>query len=558
MLPPTVIFVANRPLRFVLLLVACVLLVVGLRLAFRKPSASAGPAKNDSFEGPAGELDFGRIVRTPTGRDAAAADPSLAAALRRRFQPRDARPNEGVLAFRDLEAYRRFLARAQEAGLRVLDKNDALLSVRVGFDSLGGLQRDLVENASDYSDLGSNRLVHVPGQPPPTEERAAHPQVPVGAHLLNLLGLSGLETSRWGLGTTVAILDSGVARDGTFDGGRIRYLDIGLGINPGRGTDDGHGTAVAALAAGASPDARGISPAANILSIRVTDDTSQSDIFTLSRAIVAAVDYGARVVNVSLGAYGTSLVLDRAIDYAVQRGAVIVAAAGNDQAAQLAWPAADPRVISVGAVDGAEQQVMFSNSGPQLKLSAPGYAVQTAWLDNQRVNMSGTSASAPIVSGAIAAVMSQSPGLSANQAWQVLQQYSTDAGPLGHDPDYGSGILNLGWAIGRNDSTRIDTAVSGQYFNPTTSTMEFVVQNRSTRGIASLNLAVAANGVSTSYPIHWLNAGASTVVKFPLSAQHLSATGQVEFRAYLANPSGLTDSVPANNSKAATIGVSHR
>src|SRR6185295_11172621 len=105
--------------------------------------------------------------------------------------------------------------------------------------------------------------------------------------------------------------------------------------------------------------------------------------------------------------------------YAGNRGAVIVAAAGNDQAAQLAWPAADPRVVSVGAIDAAEQQVSFSNSGPQLQITAPGYGVQTAWLNGQRASVDGTSVSSPLVAGAIAAVMSQSPGLSPQQAWDV-------------------------------------------------------------------------------------------------------------------------------------------
>src|SRR5204863_541770 len=120
-------------------------------------------------------------------------------------------------------------------------------------------------------------------------------------------------------------------------------------LTPGSGREDGHGTSVAALAAGSARDAPGVSPGANILSIRVTDANGTSDLFTISQAILAAVDAGAKIINISLGGYSTGPVLDSAIAYATKQGALIVAAAGNDQAAQLAWPAADSRVVSVGA-----------------------------------------------------------------------------------------------------------------------------------------------------------------------------------------------------------------
>ena len=240
----------------------------------------------------------------------------------------------------------------------------------------------------------------------------------------------------------------------------MQYLDIGIGTAAGTGPEDGHGTAVAALAAGESPNAPGVAPATDILSIRITDANTQSDIFTVARAILAAVDAGTQIINISLGGYDNSPVLSRAIDYATQRGVVIVASAGNDQAAELTWPAADARVVSVGAVDALGQQVTFSNSGPQLQLTAPGYGVLTAWLDGQRVYFDGTSASAPIVAGAMAAMMSVNPGMNAAQAWQALGQYASDGGAPGPDPDYGNGILNLGWAMNRNDRSRVWTSFS--------------------------------------------------------------------------------------------------
>jgi subtilisin family serine protease len=106
---------------------------------------------------------------------------------------------------------------------------------------------------------------------------------------------------------------------------------------------------------------------------RVTAPDGLSDGFTLAQAIVTAVDNGARIVNISLGSPSSAEILMQAIDYATSLGAVLVASAGNDQA-RAAHPirAADRRVISVGAVDALGQQVIFSNSGDQLQIAAPG------------------------------------------------------------------------------------------------------------------------------------------------------------------------------------------
>jgi Subtilase family len=475
----------------------------------------------------------------------------LLANLQRMLVRRDARPQEGVLTFKDDDAYQRFLTRAGEAGLTVLDQLPGLRAVRVRYDALSSLQRDLLDHAPDYSDVAANFLVNIP-QVPAKEDRAKIDQVPFGNRTLDFLGVTG-DHSQWGRGTTIAILDSGVSGDATFGQGRVRAIDVGLGTAAGTDSEGGHGTAVAALAAGLSPDAPGVSPSANLLSLRVTDANGTSDIFTVSRAIQAAVDAGAKIINISLGGYGTTSTLDAAITYASERGAIIVAAAGNDQAAQLTWPAADPRVISVGAVDAAGQQVTFSNSGPQLQMTAPGYGVQTAWLDGQRVTVNGTSASAPIVSGAIAAVMSENPGFTPQQAWEVLQKTASDSGAPGADANYGNGILNLGWAMNRNNPAYLDTAVASHYYDATNNEMDFVVQNRSSQPVGGLQLNIAAGGVTSTYAISTLGSGASTVIKLPVDQNAIRANGSINFSSQLVNPAGITDRVPSNNRRSSTL-----
>jgi hypothetical protein len=489
-------------------------------------------------------------VVTPRDAQARSAAPApdagaIRAQLRRVLLRADARPHEAVFTFADAAAYGRFLDRAQQLGLTVLGQLNALRTVRVRYDSLATLEGDLLAHGKDYASVGANLYVRIPAAPAKVA-RDAIDAVPLRNTTLDFLGVGG-DHGDWGRGVTLAVLDSGVAPDATFGPGRVQYLNIGQGTLPGVGAEDGHGTAVAALAAGAAPDAAGVAPAATVLSIRVTDDAGESDLFTVARGILAAVDAGAPVINLSLGGNGTGAVLDAAIDYATAHGTAIVAAAGNDQAAQLAWPAADPRVISVGAVDALAQQVVFSNAGPELQISAPGYGVQTAWLDRQRVYMDGTSASAPLVAGAIAAVMSQNSGFTAAQAWAVLRQTTSDAGVPGADPDYGHGVLNLDWAMNFSNPAHLDPAVSSHYYDRAARQMEFVVQNRSAQAVSGLTLEVDTNGFTTPYRVPGIAAGASYVVSVPVDPQTLATGPGLTFTTQLVTPAGFTDSNVVNN-----------
>jgi hypothetical protein len=288
--------------------------------------------------------------------------------------------------------------------------------------------------------------------------------------------------------------------------------------------------------------------------VRVTDASGVSDLFTIAQGIVAAVDAGARLINISLGGYSTGSVLDAAIGYATQRGALIIAAAGNDQAAQLAWPAADPRVVSVGAIDRAEQQVSFSNSGAQLSLTAPGYGVQTAWLDGRRVTIDGTSASAPLVAGAIATVMTLNPALTPRQAADLLARTANDAGAPGPDAAFGQGIVNLATALNASNPAYIDTAVSSHHFDAPSGQMQIVVQNRSGRTVSGLSLTVAAgNALANNTTLPPLAPGETHVVRAPVDATALRNAGSITFATRLTTPAGLVDQVPANNSRTSVL-----
>ncbi len=512
------------------------------------PRAAGGSAPNANAVALAVAVGIVRAAQDLAGSPEAPAllQARLAALLGRP----GALPNESVLTFKDAAAYEAFLARAAAAGLDIAGRLDGLLTARVRFDSLDGLAADLLANSGDYTDVVANDIVVPPAQPPPPEDRPGGPQAAVGNKLLDLLGVTG-DHSTWGQGVTIAVLDSGVAADPTV-ANRLRMLDLGLGTAPA--ADDGHGTAVASIAAGAAGDAPGVAPGADILSIRVTGDEGTSTLFTLAEAIMKATDAGAQVINISMAAYSDSAYLNNAIAYASEHGAVIVASAGNDQAASLAWPAANPNVISVGSVDALGQQDVFSNSGPQLSLTAPGYDVQAAWTDGGRVYFTGTSASAPVVAGSIAALMSANPGMTGADAAQILQQYSSDGGPAGADPAYGSGTVNLGWAMNRNDPARVDTAISSHYYNNDTGNMEFVVQNRSGSAVSGLTLSVDTGTGANATAVPPLQPGETFTAAVPVDETQLETAGKLTFRTTLANPPGTpADAVPANNRAASSL-----
>jgi hypothetical protein len=185
----------------------------------------------------------------------------------------------------------------------------------------------------------------------------------------------------------------------TFRKGQITHLDL---VNDGQ-PFDGHGTAVASLIGGQHEQASGVAPATRILDVRVANSQGQSNSFTLAEGIVQAADAGAQVINISLASYGDAAVVREAVAYAQGKGAVVVAAAGNDQTAnQLAYPAAIESVVSVGGVDANFQQAYFANSGHGLDVTAPAVGIQSAYGPHSIVIGDGTSQATAITSGVVA------------------------------------------------------------------------------------------------------------------------------------------------------------
>ena len=226
----------------------------------------------------------------------------------------------------------------------------------------------------------------------------------------------------------------------------------------GRPVTNLHGTATAAVAAAPANGVGivGVWPGARALNVPLPDEISCRD---SADQIAEAVKQGAAVVNMSYGSRSLCFPEYVQLQFAVGRGIVPVAAAGNDFAAgnPLEYPASLPHVLTVAATDAADRQALFSNVSEAVDLSAPGQNIQTAVpraLDDDGrqdgyERLSGTSFAAPMVAAATAWVLEARPELRPDQVAQVVRQSARDVGRRGWDALTGFGVLDVGAALQR-------------------------------------------------------------------------------------------------------------
>ena len=153
--------------------------------------------------------------------------------------------------------------------------------------------------------------------------------------------------------------------------------------------------------------------------LKVLDANGAGFASDVSRAVVWAADQGARLINASLGGPLEDSSLAAAAQYAQARGALLVAAAGNDSSSQLDFPAALPAVVSVGASNQSDALYSFSNRGAAV--AAPGENTTTARGGGYE-RFVGTSSAAPVVSGIAGLLFSLVPGATPGQVASALEQ----------------------------------------------------------------------------------------------------------------------------------------
>jgi subtilisin family serine protease len=459
----------------------------------------------------------------------------------------EALPGERVLRFRNSEALRRFLASLDGTGLRVLGTIASLNAVRIGFDDISAL-----ENLPD--DTAEQGFVYPVYVPKPPSAEAQPDAIALGRGLLESLGVSG-DVSGFGKGVKIAILDTGVEEHPAIQTSVTRTELVPLPEDPAQ--QNGHGTAVASLIAGSHELVPGVAPAAELLSIRVADDQGVSNSFTLAEGIMKAIEDGAQIINISMGSYGDSPILHDAVKEATDAGIVIVAAAGNDAMSSLAYPAAYPEVLGVGAVDAAGTHLDFSNTDETLAASAPGFGVNAAWPGDALISFSGTSASTPILAGTIAATMSQNdgPALTAQQAADAVLGNLDEAGQPGADPLYGGGLVDLGRTLRRDQPGVMDAAVASNVLVPSDSPglnpeLLVTVENRGTELMVNSTVNVFTRFGARQLNITTLPPGETKTFKIQLPTAALDPENPLRVQTSVSPGNGQVDQFPANNRRA--------
>ena len=263
---------------------------------------------------------------------------------------------------------------------------------------------------------------------------------------------------------TIAIIDSGVNQHIEFSGRLVPGINT-ADPDP-TGTEDdcsiAHGTHVAGIAAGRGDNGVGVAGVCwgcSIMPIDVLRDLQggcSGSVTDLAEGITWAADHGADVINMSLQYCGLTPIqqamLESAVNYAHDLGAVLVAATGNNNLCgpgQIAWPARFANTLAVGGITaGGEVAVnavnanWTSNTGPEIDVVAPGDQIYSCSVNDGYRYISGTSMATPHVSGLAALLRHAAPTLTNAEVKQLIEDTADDVAELGWDSQSGHGRAN--------------------------------------------------------------------------------------------------------------------
>ncbi len=275
------------------------------------------------------------------------------------------------------------------------------------------------------------------------------------------LRLAAAHTYATGVGVKVGVIDGGVnfshpeLAGAVVSGWDFVDNDANAFDEPG-GSNSGHGSFVAGVIHLAAPDAQ-------IIAYRVADTAGKSNGDMVAEALIQAIDDGCRVINLSLVMASEHEVLRNALAYARGQDVMVIAAAGNGSVEAPTYPASDPNVLAVAAVDTLDRLAEFSRYGNHIDLCAPGERIYAPYTDTYAW-WSGTSFAAPFVAGLASLKLSQSGG---DLDWRSLHAslIATAENINAANPDYpgklGAGLVNPLAAMA--DSVGVDTASVDPY-----------------------------------------------------------------------------------------------
>ncbi|MBI5871455.1 MAG: carboxypeptidase regulatory-like domain-containing protein, partial [Actinobacteria bacterium] len=258
------------------------------------------------------------------------------------------------------------------------------------------------------------------------------------------------DTTTGSVNSVIAIIDTGVDSAHPDLAGKV--LPGYNTINESTNVTDvyGHGTHVAGIAAAASNNGLGVAGVAwdsKVMPVKVLSDQGYGYMSDIAEGIIYAVDNGAQVINLSLGAGWSDVTMRDAVNYAYMHNVLVVAAAGNSSNNASFYPASYPHVISVAATDSADAYAYFSTYNANVDVAAPGVAINSTFPQASYKSWQGTSMASPHVAGLASLVLSVNGNLTPNQVTQVLENTSVDLGDAGRDDHFGFGRIDAAAAV---------------------------------------------------------------------------------------------------------------
>ena len=256
------------------------------------------------------------------------------------------------------------------------------------------------------------------------------------------LGLDEAHASTTGAGVKVAVLDGGVNYNHPVLSHNIvmrrDYVDSDDDpFDEEGGPNSGHGSFVAGLT-------RLAAPGAQIYTYRVTDIDGLSNGYVVAEAITQAVNDGCKVINLSLVTTERHEAIAAAAAYAAAHDVLIVAAAGNGHTPEAHYPASDPNVLAVAAVDTLDLLADFSCYGEHVDICAPGTGLYGPYLQDSYAWWGGTSFAAPFVAAQAALLWNYNPAATRAEVIDAILSTAVDLDHINEDlsGQLGAGLIN--------------------------------------------------------------------------------------------------------------------
>lgn len=287
----------------------------------------------------------------------------------------------------------------------------------------------------------------------------------------------------------VAVIDSGAYAHPDLANNLLaghNYIDD----NSDTSDDIGHGTYVSGIIAAEANGEYidGVANRAKIVPLKCFASGKSTQISMLSDAVYDAVDvYHADVINMSLGMKEsvTTRTFQLSIQYAIQKGCIVVAAVGNYGNDNIYYPANYEDVIGVGSVDSSLIKSSFSQYNSTVDAVAPGRGVQSVSIENY-ANNSGTSFACPHVSAMAAIAKCIKKDITASEFQALIEETSTDLGAAGYDTYYGYGLINIEAMV---DKMLEDTDVFMSPIAETDESVSVVVYNNGDSALTAVGIA---------------------------------------------------------------------